>query len=129
MSKQTIFPETAPKAVGPYSPAVIANGFLFVSGQIPIEPVSGSIITDSFEAQVRQTLENLKAVIEGSGSSLMDVVKVTIYMKDIGYFTDLNRIYEEYFMESKPARACVEVANLPKGVDVEIDAIAVISAS
>lgn len=127
MTKQTVFPENAPKAVGPYSPAVTANGFVFVSGQIPIDPVSGTIITESFEAQVRQTLKNLKTVIEGSGSSLMDVVKVNIFLKDINHFVELNSIYEEYFMESKPARACVEVSNLPKGVDVEIDAIALIS--
>ncbi|MBI1387270.1 MAG: deaminase [bacterium] len=126
MSKKLIVPETGPKAVGPYSPAVEANGFLFVSGQIPLDPASGELVLDSFEAQVRRTLENLKSVIEVGGASLKDVVKVGIFMTDIARFGDLNAIYEEYFGESRPARATVQVAALPKGVEVEMDAVAVI---
>lgn len=124
MSKQLITPSNGPAPVGPYSPAVVANGFVFVSGQIPLKS-DGSIETSSFEAQTRQTLENLKAVIESAGSSLKDVVKVTIYLDDMNNFVELNDIYAEYFNESKPARACVQAAALPKGVAVEMDAITV----
>lgn len=124
MSKQLITPSNGPAPVGPYSPAVIANGFVFISGQIPLKS-DGSIETSSFEAQTRQTLENLKAVIEASGSTLDDAVKVTIYLDDMSKFAELNDIYAEYFNESKPARACIQAAALPKGVAVEMDAIAV----
>lgn len=124
MSKRLIIPPNGPPAVGPYSPAVAAGGFLFVSGQIPIHPQTGELIKDNFESQVRQTLENLKCIVESSGLTLNDVVKATIFVTDLANFAELNRIYEEYFSESKPARACVQAAALPKGVDVEIEAIA-----
>lgn len=127
MSKKFIVPKDGPPAVGPYSPAVSANGFLFVSGQIPLNPQTGELVLDSFEAQAKQTLDNLKSVIEAGGATLNDVVKVTIFVTDLGKFGELNAIYEEYFGESKPARATVEVAALPKGVDVELDATAVLS--
>lgn len=126
MAKQLIVPEGGPPAVGPYSPGVIANGFLFVSGQIPLNPSTGELVTDSFESQVKQVLENLKSVVEAGGANLNDVVKVTIFVTDISCFGQLNEIYETYFNESKPARATVEVSNLPKGVNVEMDAVAVI---
>lgn len=124
MTKQFIIPAEGPPAVGPYSPAVSAGGFLFVSGQIPINPKTGQLVKDSFDNQVRQTLENLKSVIESAKLTLDDVVKVTIFLADLARFNELNTIYEEYFGESKPARACVQAAALPKGVDVEIEAIA-----
>lgn len=127
MSKRLIVPKDGPPAVGPYSPAVAANGFLFVSGQIPLNPKNGELVLSSFEAQVRQTLDNLRSVIEAGGATLKDVVKVTIFLTDLGKFSELNAIYEEYFGESKPARATVEVSALPKGVEVEIDATAVLS--
>ena len=124
MSKTLITPANAPAPVGPYSPAVAANGFVFVSGQIPLK-ADGTIETGSFAAQARQTLENLKTVLEAAGSSLNDAVKVTIYLSDMNNFAELNDIYAEYFGESKAARACLQAAALPKGVAVEIDATAV----
>lgn len=124
MSKKMIAPKDGPQAVGPYSPAVAANGFLFVSGQIPLNPQNGELALGSFEAQARQTLNNLQSVIEAGGASLDDVVKVTIFVTDLGKFSELNKIYEEYFGASKPARATVQVAALPKGVEVEMDATA-----
>ncbi|RJP25499.1 MAG: RidA family protein [Candidatus Omnitrophota bacterium] len=127
MTKKLIAPEQGPKPVGPYSPGVVANGFLFVSGQIPLDPSTGRLVTDSFEIQVRQTLENLKSVIEAAGSTLQDVVKVTIFLDDMENFGELNAIYAEYFDESKPARATMQVARLPKDVAVEIEAIAVVN--
>ena len=127
MPKKCIAPSDGPPPVGPYSPAVAANGFLFVSGQIPLDPSTGSLVTGSFEQQARQTLENLKSVIEAGGSSLEETVKVTVYLSDITKFDELNAIYSEYFSTSKPARAAVEVARLPKDVPVEIDAIALVN--
>ncbi len=126
MPKKLITPSDGPPPVGPYSPAVAANGFLFVSGQIPLNPTTGNLVAGSFEAQARQSLENLKSVIEAGGSSLEDTVKVTIYLADLTKFEELNAIYSEYFSESKPARATVEVSRLPKDVAVEMDAIALI---
>jgi 2-iminobutanoate/2-iminopropanoate deaminase len=123
-AKRLIVPPNCPSAVGPYSPAAAAGGFLFVSGQIPIDPQTNQLVIDSFENQVRQSLENLRCVIESAGLTLNDVVKVTIYLVDMSRFADLNKIYEEYFGESKPARACVQVSALPKGVAVEIEAVA-----
>jgi len=126
MTKRLIAPKDGPPPVGPYSPAVAANGFLFVSGQIPLNPATGELVTDSFENQVRQTLDNLKSVIESAGLTLDEVVKVTIFVVDLANFGELNQIYEEYFSQSKPARACVQAAALPKGVGVEIEAVAYI---
>lgn len=123
MGKLLVTPKDGPPPVGPYSPGVISNGFLFVSGQIPLNPKTGEFVTDSFENQARQTLENLKGIIESAGATLNDAVKITIYLSDIQNFAALNSIYEEYFMESKPARACIQAAALPKNVDIEIDAI------
>lgn len=124
MTKKLISPKNGPAPVGPYSPAVVANGFAFISGQIPMK-ADGSIDTGSFESQARQVLENLKTVVEASGSTLQDVVKVTIYLTDLANFAELNDIYSEYFDDSKPARACIQAAALPKGVAVEMDAIAI----
>lgn len=123
MARRLIVPPNGPPAVGPYSPAVAANEFLFVSGQIPIDPKTGEIVKESFEKQARQTLDNLRSVVEAGGFTLDDVVKVTIFLTDLARFAELNQIYEEYFGQSKPARACIQAAALPKGVDVEIDAI------
>ena len=124
MKKRLISPQGGPQAVGPYSPAVAAGGFLFISGQIPLNPNTGELVKDAFENQVRQTLENLQSVLASSGLTLNDVVKVTIFLADMARFNELNAIYEDYFAESKPARSCVQAAALPKGVDVEIEAIA-----
>lgn len=124
MNKRFITLSNGPAPVGPYSPGVVAGGFLFVSGQIPLDPVSGQLTLDTFETQARRTLENLKAVVEAAGASLDDVVKVTIFLTDLDRFEELNAIYAEYFNDAKPARATVQVAALPKGVAIEMDCVA-----
>lgn len=116
----------APAPVGPYSQAIRAGGFLFVSGQIPLDPTTGDVVDGGIEKQTRQALENLAAVVEAGGAGLDDVVKVSIYLKDIGDFAAMNGVYEGYFSSSRPARACVEVSRLPKDVLVEIEAVALL---
>ncbi len=128
MKKVIIFTENAPKPIGPYSQAILVenpNKFLVISGQIPIDPESGEIVNGGIEEQARQAIENLIAILEAAGATVDDVVKVTVYLRDMGDFGKFNKVYEEYFGRSKPARAVVEVANLPKGVKIEIEAIAV----
>lgn len=122
--KEQINPKHGPQAVGPYSPAIRANGFVFVSGQIAIQADTGLILRGSIEEQVRQTLENLKTLLEAAGSSLEKAVKVTVFLKDMENFEAMNAVYAEFFGQSKPARSTVEVARLPKDVDVEMDVIA-----
>ena len=124
MERTIIHTTNAPAPVGPYSQAVKAGELLFISGQIPIDPANGQLEKSSFAAQCRRSLDNLKAIIAAAGSSLDKVVKVNIFLKDLGKFTEFNAIYNEYFGEAKPARACVEVARLPLDVDVEIEAVA-----
>ncbi len=114
----------APAAVGPYCHAVKVNGFIYVSGQLGLDPVSGTL-PEGIEAQTRQSLENLKTILTGCGSDLNHVVKTGIFLQDIQDFATVNAIYAEYFSEEKPARSCVEVARLPKDGLVEIEAIAV----
>jgi 2-iminobutanoate/2-iminopropanoate deaminase len=123
MSKQTIQTEAAPAAIGPYSQAVRAGGLLYVSGQIPLDPATGDLVEGGFEAETRRVLDNLQAVVEAAGQSLDKVLKVTIYLTDLGQFNVVNEVYGAYFAAPYPARACVEVAALPKGVHVEMDAI------
>lgn len=123
--KEIINTDRAPKAIGPYSQAVKANGFIFVSGQIPIDPDTNDIVRGDIAEQTRRILKNIKNILEAAGASLEDVVKTTVYLKDIKKFGDMNQIYGEFFTTLFPARATVEVSNLPKGVDIEIDAIAV----
>ena len=113
----------APAAIGPYSQAIVANGLVYTSGQIPIDPGSGIIEAASIEAQTEQVIKNLAAVLEAAGSSLERVVKTTCFLKSISDFAAFNGIYEQYFT-GKPARSCVEVAALPKGALVEIEVIA-----
>jgi len=125
MAPEIIFTENAPKAIGPYSQAVKANGVVYISGQIPIDPASGELVKSGIEAEVRQVMKNLSAIIEASGSSLNKVLKANIYLKDMNDFDVVNKVYGEYFTEHKPARACVQVARLPKDVSVEIDAVCI----
>ena len=113
----------APAAIGPYSQAIVANGLIYTSGQIPIDPGSGIIEAASIKAQTEQVIKNLAAVLEAAGSSLERVVKTTCFLKNISDFAVFNGIYEQYFT-GKPARSCVEVAALPKGALVEIEVIA-----
>ena len=121
--KKAIATPKAPAAVGPYSQGVQTGNLLFVSGQIPINPETGTI-PEGIEAQTRQSLENIKAIIEAAGATLSQVVKCTVFLKDMNEFADMNKIYAEYFTEPYPARAAVEVSRLPKDVKVEIEAIA-----
>ena len=125
MTKEIIFTEKAPKAIGPYSQAVKAGGFLFVSGQIPINPETGDLMTSSIEEQANQVILNLKSICEAAGSGLEDIVKLTIYLTDLGNFAKVNEAMLEYFLEPYPARATVEISALPLGVNVEMDAIVI----
>ena len=122
---QTVSTEKAPKALGPYSQALRAGGFIWCSGQIPINPATNSIEATTIEDQTRQSITNLKNVLEAAGSSLAKVVKTTVFIKDMNDFTALNGVYAEMFGDTKPARSCVEVARLPKDVKVEIECVAV----
>ena len=124
--KQIIQTNNAPQAIGPYSQAVMANGTLYVSGQIPVVPATGAIVSDKIEDQARQVMENVKAVVEAAGLTLDNVVKTTVFIKNMDDFAVINGIYSEYFKENCPARACVEVARLPKDVLIEMEAIAVV---
>ena len=122
--KEQISPENGPPPKGPYSPAIRANGFIFVSGQGPIILETGEPLRGSIEDQVHLTLQNVKLVVEAAGSSLEKVVKANIYLRDIGNFAVMNEIYGSYFEGIPPARTTVQVANLPLEIDVEIEAIA-----
>jgi 2-iminobutanoate/2-iminopropanoate deaminase len=124
MTGKIIKTDKAPSAVGPYSQAVLADGWLYVSGQIPIDPATGNLVGGSIDEQARRVLENLKAVLEAAGGGLKDVVKTTVYLTNMQDFARVNEIYATYFTSAPPARACVQVAALPKGAAVEIEAIA-----
>ena len=124
MKQESINVNGAPAAVGPYSHAVKANGFIYISGQLGLDPATGSL-TEGVKAQTRQSLENVKTILEGCGSDLQHVVKTGIFLDDINDFGAVNAIYGEYFTDELPARSCVEVAKLPKGGLVEIEVIAV----
>ena len=126
MTKVIIATENAPKAIGPYSQAVSYNGVLYCSGQIPLDPASGSIVEGDVTAQTERVLENLKAVLEAAGSSMEKVLKTTVFIKDMTEFGKINEVYARYFGASLPARATVEVARLPRDARVEIEAIAAV---
>ena len=125
MNKRIVRTSLGPQAVGAYSQAVIAGNMIFVSGQIPLDPATGNLIEDKdIKAQTRRVLLNLKGILEGAGVSLSNVVRTTVYLKDMGNFADFNGVYSEFFNVDPPARATVEVARLPKDVAIEIDCIA-----
>jgi 2-iminobutanoate/2-iminopropanoate deaminase len=113
----------APAAIGPYSHAVAAGGLLFCSGQIPLDPASGELVGETAAEQARQCLENLTAVCEAAGASLADAVRLTVYMTDLSAFAEVGEVYAPFFSDSPPARVAVGVAALPRGAQVEIDAI------
>ena len=115
--------EKAPAAIGPYSQAIRAGEFLYVSGQIPVDPATGNVPAE-ISAQARQSLENLKAIVEAAGYTLADVVKTTVFAADIANFAEINAVYAEYFPKDAPARSFVAVKDLPKGVGLEIEAVA-----
>ena len=121
---EIISTEQAPKALGPYSQAIKAGGFIFCSGQIPIDPVANAVVATTIEDQTHQAITNLGNVLRAAGSSLAKVVKTTVFISDMNEFAALNGVYAEMFGETKPARSCVQVARLPKDVKLEIEAIA-----
>lgn len=123
--KKVIYSEQAPKAIGPYSQAIKANGFLFVSGQLPVDISTGQIVKGGIEAETRQSLDHINAILISTGCSLSNVVKVTVFLKDMNDFSAMNSVYADYFSEQYPARVCVQVAKLPKDAMVEIEVIAI----
>ena len=124
MKKKVIHTQKAPNAIGPYSQAVQAGPFVFISGQIPIDPSTGELVTGEIRQQTRQVLENIRQILESQGLTLDQVVKTTIFLKDLGNFVPVNEVYATYFPDDPPARSTVEVSRLPKNVDIEIEAIA-----
>jgi 2-iminobutanoate/2-iminopropanoate deaminase len=122
--KQAIATDRGPKAIGPYSQAIQANGFIFISGQIPLDPASGKLVEGDIRAQTERVMENLKGIVEAAGSAMERVVRTTVYLKDMNDFAAMNEIYGRYFPANPPARATVEVARLPRDVRIEIDLIA-----
>lgn len=124
MEKQIIATTQAPQAIGPYSQAVQVGNLLFASGQIPINPATGALVTDTFEAQVSQVLKNIEAILQAAGATFAHVVKTTVFLKDMEKFAAMNAIYARCFPENPPARSTVQVARLPKDVEIEIEVIA-----
>jgi 2-iminobutanoate/2-iminopropanoate deaminase len=129
MKNKIVSTPLGPSAIGPYSQAIRAGNMVFVSGQIPIDPVTGQVIEDhSIQAQTRQCLKNLLAILSAAGGAADHVVKTTVFLKDMNDFPDMNAAYAEFFQTQAPARATVEVSRLPRDVAVEIDCIAVVDA-
>ena len=126
MKREVIATKKAPGAVGPYSQAIRVGDLVFTAGQLAIDPATGKLVEGGIEKQTRQVLRNIAAVLEAAGSSLGKVVKTTVFLKDMGDFKAMNGVYAEFFAKEPPARSTVEVANLPLGALVEIDAIAVV---
>lgn len=124
--KKIVITKSAPQAIGPYSQAVVYNGLAFLSGQIAFDPATGQLVPGGIVEQTQRVLENLKAVLEACGSSLDQVVKTTVYLKEMTEFTAMNEVYGRYFPHDSPARATIEAARLPRDVRVEIDCIAAV---
>jgi 2-iminobutanoate/2-iminopropanoate deaminase len=122
--REVILTDRGPKAIGPYSQAIRANGFIFISGQIPLDPATGKIVEGDIAQQTARVLDNLQGIVEAAGSSLERVVRTTVYLKDIGDFAAMNEVYARYFSAGPPARSTVEVARLPRDARIEIDLIA-----
>jgi 2-iminobutanoate/2-iminopropanoate deaminase len=122
--KSVISTEKGPKAIGPYSQAIKANGFVYTAGQIPLDPATGQIVEGDVARQTARVLDNLKAILEAAGSSLDQTVKATVYLKDMNDFAAMNEVYARYFAENPPARSTVEAARLPRDARIEIDLIA-----
>ncbi|MDD3538851.1 MAG: RidA family protein [Atribacterota bacterium] len=126
MRKEILINEEAPKAIGPYSPAIKVGNLVFISGQLPVDSATGEIVGDDIEIQTKKSLENLKAVLKPYSIDFENVVKVTIFLTNMDDFSKVNKVYSDYFKEEFPARSCVEVARLPKGAKIEIECIAII---
>ena len=122
--KEIISTSNAPAAIGPYSQAVKAGNLLFISGQIPVNPATGEIVEETIQAQAAQSLTNVKAIVEQAGGTLANIVKTTVFLKDMNDFVEMNRIYQTFFQTDCPARSAIQVCRLPKDVLVEIEAIA-----
>lgn len=122
--KKEILTEKAPKPIGPYSQGLLISDFLFLSGQIPLDPIKGTIVGDTIEEQTEQVLKNIQAILEEAHLSISDVIKTTIFLKNIDDFSGMNRVYESFFKSPYPVRSTVEVSNLPKGALIEIEAVA-----
>ncbi len=128
MSETTVVhTDSAPRAIGPYSQAIVARGLLFLSGQIPLVPSTGELLRGDIREQTHQVLRNLAAVLEASGASLSTVVKTTVFLADMGEFAAMNEVYAEHFGDHRPARSTVQAGALPRNVSVEIDAIALVA--
>lgn len=126
MNKTIISTEKAPAAIGPYSQAVKVGNFLYTSGQIPFDPKTMELVSTDIKEQTKQVMENLKGIFEEAGTSFDKVIKLTVFIKDMNQFGEINEVYSTYFSENPPARSCVEVARLPKDVGIEIEAIAIV---
>ena len=124
--KKIVATDQAPKAIGPYSQAIVHNGLAYLSGQIPLDPATGQLVEGDIAAQTTRVLENLKAVLEACGSGLDRVVKTTVFIQDMREFAAMNEVYGKYFSQEPPARSTVQAARLPRDVRVEIDAIAIV---
>ncbi|MFN8512434.1 MAG: RidA family protein [Thermomicrobiales bacterium] len=124
MSKDVIATSSAPAAIGPYSQAIKANGFLFTAGQIPLDPATGKIVEGDITAQSERVMQNLKAILEASGTSFERVLKTTCFLANLDHFADFNKVYGSYFTNQPPARSTVQVARLPAGALVEVECVA-----
>lgn len=124
--KEIISTSKAPSAIGPYSQAVKVGNILFISGQIPLDPKSGTMVEGDIKEQTRRVLENIKGILESIGANLTNVVKTTVFMVDLSEFSEMNEVYKEYFSENPPARSTVQVNALPRNAKIEIEAIAIL---
>ena len=127
MTRQTVHTDKAPKAIGPYSQAIIHNGIAYLSGQIPLDPASGQVVEGGIAEQTERVMRNLEAVLAASGSSFRQVLKTTVFLADMAEFPKMNEVYAMYFPENPPARATVQAAGLPRGVRVEIECVAAVT--
>ena len=127
MTKQTVHTDKAPKAIGPYSQAIIYNGIAYLSGQIPLDPASGQVVEGGIAEQTERVMRNLEAVLAASGSSFRQVLKTTVFLADMAEFPKMNEVYAMYFPENPPARATVQAAGLPRAVRVEIECVAAVT--
>mgnify|MGYP006287648837 CR=1 FL=1 len=125
-TRQAISTDSAPQAVGPYSQAIRSGGLIFTAGQIPMDPATGEMVQGDIEAQTRRVLDNLMAVLVAAGSGAANVLKVTVFMTDLGEFARMNAVYAEYFPDPPPARSAVQVGALPKGAAIEMEAVAAV---
>jgi 2-iminobutanoate/2-iminopropanoate deaminase len=126
MARETITTDKAPKAIGPYTQAIVANGLVYTAGQIPLDPQTGNIVEGGITEQTRRVMENLNAVLQAAGSSMNQVVKATVFLTNIGDFSAMNEVYAEYLGKTKPARSTVAVAQLPRNALIEIDLVALV---